>query len=75
MQFANGSTVNCTGSRLMPDLDDRVGQLERDMIALQTTVQIQHKELFTRLKRLENVLIASSGAILLLCVSILIKMQ
>jgi hypothetical protein len=59
----------------MPDLDDRVGQLERDMIALQTTVQIQHKELFTRLKRLENVLIASSGAILLLCVSILIKMQ
>lgn len=59
----------------MPDLDNRVGQLERDMIALQTTVQIQHKELFTRLKRLENVLIASSGAILLLCVSILIKMQ
>ncbi len=59
----------------MPDLDNRVGQLERDMIALQTTVKLQHKELFTRLKRLENVLIATSGAILLLCVSILIKMQ
>jgi len=59
----------------MPDIPDRVGQLERDMTALQTTVQIQHKELFTRIIKLENVLIASTGAILLTCVTILIKMQ
>ena len=63
------------GSELMPDRNDRVGPLERDMVALQTTVEIQHRELFTRLKRLENVLLASSGAILVLCKSILIKMQ
>jgi len=59
----------------MPDISDRVGQLEKDMIALQTTVQLQHKELFTRIIKLENVLIASTGAILLTCVTILIKMQ
>jgi len=75
MQFANGRTVIWNGSRLMPDISDRVGQLEKDMIALQTTVQIQHKELFTRIKKLENVLIASTGAILLTCVTILMKMQ
>jgi len=59
----------------MPDIPERVGQLEKDMVALQTTVQIQTKELFTRIKKLENVLIASTGAILLTCVTILIKMQ
>ena len=46
----------------MPDIDERVSALERDVVALQTEVRIQFKEVFTRIKRLEAVLIATSGA-------------
>jgi|TARA_B100001059_G_scaffold216120_1_gene234261 hypothetical protein len=54
--------------------DDKLIELEKDMIALQTEVKIQFKELFTRVKRLETTLIAASGAIILMLVTILIKM-
>jgi len=54
--------------------DDKLIELEKDMIALQTEVKIQFKELFTRVKRLETTLIAASGAIILMLVTILVKM-
>jgi hypothetical protein len=54
--------------------DDKLIELEKDMIALQTEVKIQFKELFTRVKRLETTLMAASGAIMLMLVTILIKM-
>ena len=54
--------------------DDKLIELEKDMLALQTEVKIQFKELFTRVKRLETTLIAASGAIILMLVTILIKM-
>ena len=38
----------------MPDIDERVSALERDVVALQTEVRIQFKEVFTRIKRLED---------------------
>jgi hypothetical protein len=54
--------------------DDKLIELEKDMVALQTEVKIQFKELFTRVKRLETTLIAASGAIILMLVTILVKM-
>ena len=54
--------------------DDKLIELEKDMIALQTEVKIQFKELFTRVKRLETTLIAASGAIILMLVTIRVKM-
>ena len=56
------------------DVNERVSQLEKDMIALQTEVRIQFKELFVRVKRLETTLMAASGAIILMLVTILVKM-
>tara|TARA_R110000851_G_scaffold86768_1_gene188907 strand:- start:240 stop:416 length:177 start_codon:yes stop_codon:yes gene_type:complete len=53
------------------DLEDRVGALERDMTAIQTEVRIQFKEVFTRVKRLETVLIATSGATIIMLLTIL----
>ena len=57
------------------DLEDRVGALEREMTAIQTEVRIQFKEIFTRIKRLEAVLITTSGATILILLTILNKMQ
>lgn len=54
--------------------DNKLVELEKDMIALQTEVKIQFKELFTRVRRLETTLIAASGTIILMLVTILVKM-
>lgn len=58
----------------MPDIDERVSALERDMAALQTEVRIQFKEVFIRIKRLETVLIATSGATIIMLLTILSRM-
>ena len=59
----------------MPDMNERVSALERDMIAVQTEVRIQFKEVFTRIKRLETVLIDTSGATILMLLAILNRME
>jgi broad specificity phosphatase PhoE len=58
----------------MADLNERVSALEKDVVALQTEVRIQFKEVFTRIKRLETVLIATSGATIIMLLTILSRM-
>ena len=58
----------------MLDINERVSTLEKDMAAVQTEVRIQFKEVFTRIKRLETVLIATSGATIIMLLTILIRM-
>ena len=58
----------------MADIDERVSALEKDVVALQTEVRIQFKEVFTRIKRLETVLIATSGATIIMLLTILSRM-
>jgi broad specificity phosphatase PhoE len=58
----------------MADINDRVSALEKDVVALQTEVRIQFKEVFTRIKRLETVLIATSGATIIMLLTILSRM-
>ncbi len=56
------------------NINDRVSALEKDVIALQSEVRIQFKEVFTRIKRLEAVLIATSGATIIMLITILSRM-
>ena len=58
----------------MADINERVSALEKDVVALQTEVRIQFKEVFTRIKRLETVLIATSGATIVMLLTILTRM-
>ena len=58
----------------MQDINERVSALEKDMAAVQTEVRIQFKEVFTRIKRLETVLIATSGATIIMLLTILSRM-
>ena len=60
--------------RTLQTAHNRIDQLEKDMVALQTEVRIQFKELFVRVKRIETTMMAVSGAIMLMLVTILIKM-
>jgi len=61
--------------RIIANIETRVSALEREMTAIQTEVRIQFKEVFTRVKRIEAVLITTSGATILILLTILNKMQ
>ena len=52
----------------------RIDGLEKEVIEIKTEMKIQFKDLFNRVKRMEGIMIAASGAIILLLISVLVKM-
>ncbi len=56
-------------------LEPKIEQIDRDVASLKTEVKIQFKEVFTRVKRIEAILIASAGTIISMLTAILIKMS
>ena len=56
------------------DLNKSFQTLDSRATRLETETSIQFKDLFNRVKRLESILLASTGAIILLLVSIVIRM-
>lgn len=61
-------------SRTVQDAHRRIDDLEPRVTKLETTVHIQFKEVFTRVKRLEAILIGAAGTIIAMLVAILTKM-
>tara|TARA_R110002124_G_scaffold278013_1_gene449715 strand:+ start:177 stop:374 length:198 start_codon:yes stop_codon:yes gene_type:complete len=61
--------------RTVSSAHQRIDTLEKEMIALSTEVKIQFKDLFTRVKRLEAVLVATSGATIIMLLTILTRMN
>ena len=49
---------------------ERIDGLEKQLVALQTTVDIQMRDLFNRVKRLEYMYLATSGFIIALLLRI-----
>lgn len=60
--------------RTVASAHQRIDGLEKQIVAIETEMRIQFKDLFNRVKRLESIMIAASGAIILLLISILAKM-
>ena len=52
----------------------RIDDLEKEIVAIKTEVRIQFKDLFGRVKRLETILIAATGTIMILLLTVLSKM-
>ena len=53
---------------------DRIDEIEKEVIAIQTEMKIQFKDLFGRVKRMESIMLAATGAIIALLVAVLSKM-
>ncbi len=53
---------------------ERIDVLEKDLIAMQTAIKLQFRDLFSRVKRLETIMLAAFGATLGLLVAVLMKM-
>jgi|TARA_R110000803_G_scaffold33749_1_gene73874 hypothetical protein len=52
----------------------RIDGLEKEVIAMQTEMKIQFKDLFGRVKRMETIMIAATASIIGLLVAVLMKM-
>jgi len=52
----------------------RIDGLEKEVIAIKTEVRIQFKDLFGRVKRMETIMITTTGFIIALLVAVLMKM-
>jgi len=58
----------------MSNTNERISALERDMVAVQVEMKLQFKEVFNRVKRIEAVIIATSGATIIMLITILTRM-
>jgi hypothetical protein len=52
--------------RTVASAHERIDSMEKQLVALQTTVDLQMRDLFNRVKRLEYIYIATSGFIIAL---------
>lgn len=62
-------------SRTAEDAHRRIDDIEPRMIKLETESNIQFREVFMRIKRLETILIGAAGTIIAMLVVVLTKMQ
>jgi hypothetical protein len=53
---------------------ERIDNMEKQVIAIQTEMKIQFKDLFGRVKRMESIMLATTGSIILLLLAVLTKM-
>lgn len=59
-------------TKTIQDAHDRIDQVEKDLVAIKTQIEIQFKEIFVRIKRLEGIMIASSAAIIMMLAGLLV---
>ena len=60
--------------RTVASAHERIDNMEKQVIAIQTEMKIQFKDLFGRVKRMENIMIATTGSIIALLLAVLSKM-
>lgn len=60
--------------RTVSSAHNRIDALELELVAVKTEIRIQFKDLYTRVKRIETILIAATGTIMLLLITVLSKM-
>lgn len=61
-------------ARTTAEAHKRIDNIEPRVTKLETEVHIQFKEVFTRIKRLETILIGAAGTIIAMLVAVLTKM-
>jgi|TARA_R110002124_G_scaffold112223_1_gene266239 hypothetical protein len=61
--------------RTVSSAHQRIDEMQLQIVELRTEAKIQFKDIFNRVKRLESLLIATSGATIVMLLTILTKMQ
>jgi|13_taG_2_1085334.scaffolds.fasta_scaffold08824_3 predicted FMN-binding regulatory protein PaiB len=63
-----------TDRRTVASAHDRADAIEKELIELQTTVRIQLKDIYGRIKLSQNILLTASGSIIVMLVTIITRM-
>jgi|TARA_R110000803_G_scaffold197673_2_gene261262 uncharacterized iron-regulated protein len=61
--------------RTVSSAHERIDGLEKEIIEIKTEVKIQFKDLFGRVKRMETIMIGTTGSIIALLLTVLSKMS
>jgi predicted FMN-binding regulatory protein PaiB len=60
--------------RTVASAHERADAIEKELIELQTTVRIQLKDIYGRIKLSQNILLTASGSIIVMLVTIITRM-
>jgi uncharacterized protein YqgV (UPF0045/DUF77 family) len=60
--------------RTVASAHQRIDGLEKEVVAIKTQMDIQFRDLFNRVKRMESIMLAATGSIIALLVAVLTKM-
>jgi len=60
--------------RTVSSAHQRIDEMQLQIVELRTEAKIQFKDIFNRVKRLESLLIATSGATIVMLLTILTRM-
>lgn len=55
-------------------IESKLANLDTRIVSMEKEISIQFKDLFGRVKRIESVLIAATGSIILMLIAVLMKM-
>ena len=61
--------------RTVSSAHQRIDEMQLQIVELRTEAKVNFRDLFNRVKRLESLLIATSGASIVMLLTILSKMQ
>ena len=61
--------------RTVASAHERIDEMQLQIVELRTEAKVNFRDLFNRVKRLESLLIATSGASIVMLLTILSKMQ
>jgi len=61
--------------RTVASAHQRIDGLEKEVVAIKTQMDIQFRDLFNRVKRMESIMLAATGSIIALLVAVLTKMS
>ena len=60
--------------RTVSSAHQRIDTLEKQLVAMKTEMDIQFRDLFNRVKRLEAIMVGTAGTIIVMLGGILLKM-
>ena len=61
-------------TRTLNQAHARIDEVEKDVVEIKTEMKIQFKDLYNRIKRMEAIMIGTTGFIIALLVAVLTKM-
>jgi len=57
--------------RTVSSAHERIDKLDMNLLELNTIVKLQHKDLYGRIKLIQNIIIGASGAIILMLATVI----